>query len=258
MNELTTVPKLTIPAVEEKQPSLTELIYAAVKGGVTKESAEVAGRLMELFERSEAKKAEREFAAAFSELQAEMPAIKATKAVPNNDGSIRYKFAPYEEIMKQVQPILTKHGFSVRFSSKSEEGKMTMICTLMHKGGHSVTNEFAVRIGKGPPGSNEAQADGSAGSYAQRAAICDALNISVRHDDDARAVGHPITPEQAKSLRDRVLATGSNEDAFLAYAQVRLADNATAEDRKKAYLEIPSTMYALLDQNLRRKEKTTA
>lgn len=222
-------------------PSVGQLLQIAIDKGV---SANELEKLVGLYERMQDREAQRMFAAAFCDMQNELPAVQATKAVPNNDGSTRYRFAPYADIMKQIQPLLSKHGFSVRFSSKIDEARITMFCTLLHVGGHAVTNEFSVRVGKGPPGSSESQADGSAAQYAQRGALCDSLNISVRTDDDARILGAPITPEQAKELEKRVLETGSSVELFLNFAGA------------KTFEEIPSARYSLLDANLRRRENT--
>jgi hypothetical protein len=201
--------------------------------------------VMDMRRELKAEQSKSEFNRAFVALQKDLPAIQATKPVPNNDGTVRYKFAPFEELMKVIQPYLTRHGFSVTFNSRSDEGRLCEICTLIHEGGHERSNEFSVRIGKGPPGSSETQADGAAMTYAKRGALCNCLNIVIEKDDDARNIGTRITPEQAKSLRERVQATASDEKAFLKYAGA-----ATFED-------IETGMFATLDSNLRRKEKTT-
>jgi hypothetical protein len=222
------------------------MLKAIIDKGVTVENVTAVDKLVELFERMDAKRAEREFCKAFAALQAEMPAVEATKAVPNDNGTTRYKYAPIEQIMKQVKPFLATHGFAIRFSEKPiTEGRITMICTLMHKDGHSISNEYSCRIGNGPPKSSESQADGSASSYAQRGALCDCLNITTfRIDDDARNLGKPITKEQAEDLRRRVQATASNEKDFLAFAQAA------------GYEHIMNSDYARLDASLRRKEST--
>lgn len=187
--------------------------------------------------------AERQFAAAFVGLQSEMPKVQATRAVPNNDGTVRYKFAPFEDIMNQVQPALQKYGFTVSFSSRFDEGRMIQTCTLQHAGGHKRINEFAARIGKGPPGSSEAQGDGAASTYAKRFALCDALNIVIAHvDNDARAEGGLITKEQADELEHRLKMVNGNVQKFLAFANA------------KSFSEIRANMYPICDEFLTRKE----
>lgn len=200
------------------QAPVAKMLEAVLKGGVTADNVGAVEKLVELYERMQAKDAEKQFAAAFVALQSEMPPIQAVKPVPNRDGTIRYKFAPYEEIMDKVRPFLQKHGFTLTFSMSYADGRVTQNCTLMHVGGHSRTNQFMARIGSGPPGSSEAQGDGAAATYAKRQALCDALNIVVEHDNDARAEGKPITRDEAAYLRELVKETGSDEAAFLRFA----------------------------------------
>lgn len=225
-------------------PDPGQILKAVLDKGVTAESAAVVEKVLAMYERMEDRKAERDFAKAFNALQAEMSAVKAVQPVPNNDGTIRYKFAPFEDIMEQVSPFLKRHGFTVSFSTRFEEARLVKICTLQHLSGHKVSNEFAVRIGKGPPGSSEAQGDGAASTYAKRFALCDALNIVIEKDLDAKAEGAKITKDQASELRQRVRACGADEAAFLKFAQA------------ETYEDIMETRYASLDHNLRRKEST--
>jgi hypothetical protein len=212
-----------------QEPSVGLMLQTMIERGITSENVEALTRLCDLKVRLDDRNSEQSFASAFSDLQAELPTVAATKAVPNKDGSIRYHFAPYEEIMATLKPLLAKHGFSVSFDSKFGEGRITVTCTLMHRGGHQRSNSFAVRIGGGPPGSTETQADGAAKTYGKRGALCDALNIVVDHDDDARGLGQTITPEQANELRDRCAKANVDERAFLKYAQAAGFEHITAE-----------------------------
>lgn len=204
--------------IATSQAPVAKMLEAVIAKGVTAESVGVVERLVDLYERMQAKDAEKQFAAAFVALQSDMPPIQAVKPVPNRDGTIRYKFAPYEEIMDKVKPFLQKHGFTLTFSMSYAEGRVTQNCTLMHVGGHSRTNQFMARIGSGPPGSSEAQGDGAAATYAKRQALCDALNIVVEHDNDARAEGKPITRDEAQFLRELVKESKSDEAGFLRFA----------------------------------------
>lgn len=155
--------------------------------------------------------------------------------------------------MKQVGPLLQKHGFTISFSNDFKEGRLIETCTLTHKGGAKRSNQFAVRIGKGPPASTETQADGAAATYAKRFALCDALNIVVeRMDDDARSEGHQITSQQAEELQRRVMDTESNELAFLKLAGVTAISGKPTLEHYKA---IMSDKYSILDEMLQRKER---
>lgn len=233
------------PMPRTQPPSVEEILSAVVTKGVTQENVAAVSEVVKLYERLQEKDAERKFATAFVALQADMPNIEALKPVPARDGSVKYKYAPYEEIMDKVRPLLHRHGFTVTFSMRFADGRIIQTCTLQHTAGHKRSNDFAVRVGGGPPGATESQADGAAATYAKRGALCDALNIIIEKDTDARVEGGFITEAQAMDLKRRVRETGSDESAFLKFAG---ADT---------YEHIVSAKYAILDENLRRKEKTT-
>lgn len=209
------------------------MMQIMVEKGITADNVLAMEQLVKLHERLEDKRAEQEFAVAFVALQSEMPKVQASKAVPNKDGSVRYHFAPFEEIMRAVEPYLKKHGFGITFSQSFLQGppqRLVQTCILQHIAGHSRKNEFAVRVGQGPPGSSEAQADGASSTYAKRFALCNALNIVVAGlDDDARAEGAEITADQAADLRRRVLALKRDEAKFLAFASATTYESIRAD-----------------------------
>ncbi len=229
----------TAPPVEE--PSVAVMLREIVQGGITAESVAALESMVGLYERMQTKQAEKDFAAALTELQGETIRVQATKAVDVKNGVPRYTFAPYEEIMRTVQPMLTRHGFSVTFDTKIDGDRLYSVCTLTHKSGHSRSNQFAVRFGK-PPGSSDAQGDMSTKSYAKRGALCDSLNISIDHDDDARMIGKPIGRALAEELEARAKAVGADIDAFLKYAGA------------SGFAEISDERWPVLDELLRRKE----
>jgi ERF superfamily protein len=234
-------------AVARPAPSVADMLQAVIQKGVTVESVAAVEQLVKLYERMQERDAEKAFATAFVGLQSEMPKVQATKIVPNNDGTPRYKFAPFEDLMAQVAPMLQKHGFTVSFSSRFDASRIISTCTLQHVGGHKRANEFAVRVGQGPPKATESQADGAAATYAKRFALTEALNIVVGHlDNDARLEGPvntPVTKEQAEELERRAKETNSILPALLKFAGA------------KSFSEIPASKYDALDQLLRRKEQ---
>lgn len=208
-----------LPDVVRPAPSVAEMLHAVIERGVSNDNVAALEKLVGLYERMEDQRAERAFAQAFVQLQGEMPKVQATKAVPNNDGGVRFRFAPFEDLMAQVGPILQRHGFTVSFSSRVDTNRIISTCTLQHHGGHKRSNDFAVRIGSGPPKASEAQADGAAATYAKRFALTEALNIVVAHlDSDARLEGGTISKDQADELARRVAETNSNRAGFLKLA----------------------------------------
>jgi hypothetical protein len=238
--------ELAIP-VQQSAP-IAAMLKAVVDKGITADNIAGLERLVALYEREQARDAERQFAAAFVALQSEIPTITALRPVPDKQGNLKYKYAPYEEIMEIVRPVLLKNGFTVTFTMVIVEGRVTQSCTLQHIGGHSRTNQFMVRIGSGPPGASEAQGDGAAATYAKRHALCAALNIIIERDTDGRTPdaaleGAPIAADKAQYLRELVAETKSDEAAFL-----RFAGAAT-------YAEIGAAKYDMLVAALNRKAK---
>jgi hypothetical protein len=233
-----------------QEPSVLMMLDKLVEKGITPENVAALDSLANLHERMQAKQAERDFNAAFAKFQSEMPPVDATKPVPNNDGSIRYRFAPFEELMDKIKPVLIENGFSLSFSSRVDGERIVAICTLRHISGHSQVNEFAVRVGQGPPKATITQADGAAKTYAKRGALCDCLNIVVEHDDDARMIGNPIGKAFAVDLQQRVRDCKANEQAFLKFAGVACSNPAKLED----YEQIADNRYDSLDAMLKRKE----
>lgn len=181
------------------------IVQLGIEKAMKPESVAALKELSALSLRLDEVNAEKAFAAAFADLQAELPQVLVSKPIPDNTGKVRYYIAPYEDIMEQVGPLMTRHGFSISFSSDIREGplRIAMECTLRHAGGHKSVSGQSVRIGRGPPGSSEAQADGAATTYARRYALCATLNIVIEHDTDARNEGGTITQEDAAALEKR-------------------------------------------------------
>lgn len=237
-----------LSTTQQQSPAVGAMLQAVIDKGITSENAAALEQLVKLYERLEAKNAERAFASAMVELKKAMPPITACKPVPGRDGTIRYKYAPLEEIDGILRPVALDHGFTYSFSqAPAEPGRVTKVCVVKHIGGHSERTPFTVRVGSGPPHASEAQGDGAAASYAQRRALCDAFGIIVESDtdgsDDPRNEGKPITQEQADTLRELCDDTNSNREKFLAFAQA------------KTFEEISSTRFDDLVAMLNRKRK---
>lgn len=237
------IQRLEAEAPVRREPQVADMLQAVIEKGVTAENVNAVKEIVALYERMEDRKSAKSASQALREMQAEAKQIVAMQAVPGRNNEVRYRYAKYEQIMEQAQPLLTKYGFSVRFSQKLESDRETVSCILTHDDGHAFINEFTVRIGSGPPGATTTQADSSAGTVAQREAFCDALNIVRRQDDDARMVGAKITAQQADELERRVAETNSNKDAFFRVAGA------------ETFADIAATKYEILDNLLAEKER---
>ena len=225
-----------------QDPTPLSLIAQMVASGtMSAESVAVVKELVALKEHMEDRQAEKDFAADFAALQGELGSFRPTKAVPDKYGNVKYLYLPYGEIMAAVQPLLRKYRFSVSFSTDFAEGRILQTCTLQHESGYHRDFKAYVRVGSGPPGATESQADGAAMTYAKRYALCNALNITVEHDTDARKEGEPITAEQVATLRQMVKDCRADEAAFLRFAGA------------KSYEEIGERRYAEVFAALQKK-----
>lgn len=240
MNEIAVRESLSDIQAAPAGLSIEQAFQAVVAGTIKAEHVAVMRELL-------AMDAERKFNAAFVSLQADLPTIVATTVIQN-----RGKYERFEDIMRVVGPILTKHGFTVSFSQDFKENRIVETCTLRHTAGHSHPNSFAVRAGG--KSDSDTQADCKASTTAKRNAFCNALNIVIRQDvlneeHDAGIEGDPnskITPEEADALSKRVLATKSNIPAFLKFCGA------------ECFSEITRSRYAEADAQLRRKERAAS
>lgn len=201
-----------------KPPSVGEMLSAVIEKGVTSENVAAIEKLVGLYERMELRDAEKQFAAAFVALQADLPVIVASSVIPN-----RGKYERFEDVMRVVGPLLVKHGFTVSFSMDFREGRVLETCKLSHVAGHSQSNSFAVRTGKAD---SDTQADCKAATTAKRNALLNCLNIVIRQDmltdedNDASLEGEVISPDKVQYLREQVAETKSDAAKFLALAGV--------------------------------------
>ncbi len=226
---------------------LNGLIESVQKGETTPQTVEVLKGMMDLYERDQAKSAERAFNAAFVKLQQELPIVEADKTVMGKNGVVMYRYATAAEIHSQIQPCLIANGFAVRSTQRMDQDRVTAISTLMHSSGHSVSSEFTARSGQGAPGMNETKCDQSASTVAEREALCNLLNIArSSRQDDGKMIGSPIGKALADDLEARVILTGADKEAFLKYAGA------------KDFAEISDERWPVLDELLKRKELAKA
>lgn len=179
-------PETTAVAVRSPEP--LALIQSAIQQGLDPDKLT---KLFELQERHEKAQAAREFAAAVTAFQAECPPVVKERAVKNANGTPRYHFANYEDLMAVAGPILARHDIFVNFDTVPFEGMLMVTCKV-RVGIHVEPSAVTVPLMAGGSGSNDVQALGSTVSYGKRYALINALNIVVvDEDDDARSAAPP-------------------------------------------------------------------
>ena len=161
-------------------------------------------QLMELKRDWDRDRAAEVFASALTSFQAKCPVIgkyRTAKIVSKTGGSYEYKFAGYEDVMKQVKPLLDENKIAVSFSTSATDKGIVATCTL-RVGTHSEKCTLEVPIPA--MNVNDTQKYGAALSYAKRYCLCAALNIVVGDEDDDGSTLEVqcVTEEQAIQLQE--------------------------------------------------------
>ena len=195
------------PAI--RATGIEDLLMEAVKTG----NLDAIERVMAMRRELKAENAREAFFAALSEFQKECPIIRRTKEVhnaPSRGGALRYRYAPLDEIVKTVAPLLTAHGFSCNVQARvegepGEQAFLAAVCNVYHAAGHTESSEFRVPIALSDF-MNSAQSFAAAATYARRYAFVNALGI-VTGGEDA------VTPAAARAARGPQAATSPRERA---------------------------------------------
>jgi len=174
---------------EEKAPAfnIENLINQAVVANVPVESLE---RLLAMRKDLKVEWAKEQFDKSLAAFQGECPVVEKKKKVDftgNSGTRTKYNYAPLEDIVEQVKPFLTKHGFSYMFDTETN-GKMKVICKVKHIAGHSEVATFDMEIDTSAK-MNVSQKYGSALTYAKRYAFCAAFAINVKDEDSDATSG---------------------------------------------------------------------
>lgn len=201
--------------VETTATSLMEVITrAASDPSVDVDKLE---RLMGLYERIEHSRSEREFSEAMTAAQAEMPQVIRDK---DNDQT-HSKYARLETLNKAIQPVVTKHGFSMSFGTADSplQNHYRVTCVVSHTGGH--TREYHADVPAdthGPKGQQNktfTHGFGSAVSYGRRYLTLLIFNVATTEDDDGNGAGGYITQDQARELEQLIKETKTNLSKYL-------------------------------------------
>ena len=192
MNQVAERKNNTLPAEAKHMDAMT-LVSQAVSNGAQVEQVD---KLIELVKFNDQREALRAFNQAFTLAQADFPTIAKTKKAHNSN------YAPLDEIVKAMRPVLQKHGFSFRHSvSENTDKSVTVSCILAHQDGHS---EAATLTGPSDSSGskNAIQAIGSTVTYLRRYTF-EAVTglVTGGSDDDGNAASDGgISAENLKEL----------------------------------------------------------
>ena len=144
------------------------------------------GELLRMQREMEHDQARRAFNQAMASAQAAMPPV-VRSATNKHLGN---KYAKLEDVDREMRPIYTENGFSVRFgSAPAPEGYIRITCTVAHASGYFEENYLdAPTNNVGSQGGRTAttgvQAVGSAVTYLRRYLLGMVFNIVLADDDD--------------------------------------------------------------------------
>lgn len=190
-------------------------------------------KLMDLYERLEAKQAAQAFADAMHRFQSSVPVIQKNRTA--GSGRFTYDYATLDAIAAAIRPHLAAAGLSYTFDATVDAGVVTVLCRVRHSGGHMETSTFSAPIDKGAS-MNDTQKVGSALSYAKRYALISALGLSTgEHDDDGRAAAvEYVTEEQVANLEALIEDVGAKREGFLKFLKVGSLDQLPASSYNRA------------------------
>lgn len=171
------------------------------------------------------------FDAALAAMQPDLPTITARGTIEiraktssgERDGKLLQstKYAKWEDINDTIKPVLSRHGFNLRFETGLAPDGRVMVTGILSGHGHREQSVFV--LPHDATGSkNAVQAIGSSTSYGKRYAASALLNITSRgEDDDGVASGEPVddsprlSQAQIDALIEKCEAVGCTRQRFL-------------------------------------------
>ena len=178
------------------------------------------GELLRMQREMEHDQSRRAFNQAMADTQADMPPV-VRSATNKHLGN---KYAKLEDVDREMRPIYTAHGFSVRFgSAPAPEGYIRITCTVAHASGYFEENYLdAPTNNVGSQGGRTAttgvQAVGSAVTYLRRYLLGMVFNIVLADDDDdgesMRRAAAAATPRSQRKVDRRVYEADPAQNRF--------------------------------------------
>lgn len=167
--------------------------------------------------------------------QGEMPVIPKIHHNKQTDSM----YAKFEDIIRIIKPIYSKHGFSVSlYSMEAEPGWIKVGCDVSNSGFTLHSEDIAPIDDVGIKGTvNKTQIHGreSAKSYLKRSLVSSAFALEIGGtdtDDDGNAAGSGeiiyVNDEQIAELETMVKEGGLDEEATLAYIESKTGTPAYA------------------------------
>jgi hypothetical protein len=216
VQKVTQMPSKEIAPVERQVITPMDMIMQAVSSGAQMEVIEKLAALQERWQAIEARKA---FDAAMADAKAEIKPIMKNRKVDftSQKGRTNYDYEGLDDVAREVDPILTKHGLSYRHRASQEEKKLTVMCVMSHRGGHREDCAELSAYNDETGNKNSIQGVGSTATFLQRYTLKLALGLSTTKDTDGRVptvVSGPISDAQVEELIAIADEIGQNRGDF--------------------------------------------
>lgn len=191
--EISLTEKVSQPREAVKSFDPEALIAKAIENNVPVETME---RLLVMRRELKAEWAKEQFDLAMAEFQAECPVIEKGKKVDftskRTGTRTTYNYAPLDEIVRQVGPVIAKNGLSYTIETENTPTMIASIVKVKHISGHSESTRFEVPIDK-ESYMNAQQQYGAASTFGKRYAFCNAFGILTGDEDtDAKDIEETI------------------------------------------------------------------
>lgn len=171
-------------------------------------------RLIAMQERVMAHNAKAAFDEAFAQMLAEIPAVVADKR------GDKWMYAPLDQIISAVRPVMAKHGFSLSHRTEWPAADMVQVVGILaHRLGHERESTFQSAADKSGS-KNAVQALGSAVQYGRRYTTKDLLCIvTVNEDDDAQRTAKRKAEDAPDGYNDWLITLSAKADESLTALQ---------------------------------------
>lgn len=134
-------------------------------------------------------------AEALAAFQADLPDVRKTetaKVATKSGRDFEYRYADLADVSKAVLPKLGALGLSwITRPTLTTDGKFVLAYRLLHVSGESIEGEYPMQTG-------DAQAMGSAITYARRYALCAVTGVMPDSDDDGAAASRSRLGDKAR------------------------------------------------------------
>jgi hypothetical protein len=124
-------------------------------------------------------------------------ALNAELSNPKNTADnpfFKSKYAPLNEILNEVRPLLSKHGLAIIQNTMSIEDRIGIQTIIIHSSGENIASDILLLKAD----KDTAQGQGSAITYGRRYQVSAMLSIASEDDDDGNhASGNKPDPKKA-------------------------------------------------------------